>query len=88
MYPTRYLYIPDGWGGGGCGCGGGGSEVVELSHDFADAVIWNPAIVTDHNGEATITLTLPDTPGQWRLTLYAVTADTQVGETAVTLTTE
>jgi hypothetical protein len=69
---------------GGCGGDGGWSELPSISTPAG--VFWEPALTTDANGELTITLTLPDAPGQWRLTAAAVTLDTQVGETALRVT--
>ena len=74
---------------GGCGCGGGaGYPQNEMSSHFQSFSLWNPTLVTDHNGEATFTITMPDTVGEWRVTLQAVSADTQLGDTAVTVTTK
>ncbi len=41
---------------------------------------WNPAIVTDDKGKATITLTAPDRSTAWKLTAKGVTAETLAGE--------
>lgn len=70
------------WGGGfgGCGCGGGyWLEPTTLSSSFDAAAIWNPSLVTDANGEAAVTVTLPTGSTTWRITVAAATADTQVG---------
>lgn len=81
--PSRYM-VSDGFGGG-CGCGGWGGPAGGLTQDFSDFSAWLPALVTDANGEATTTLTLP-TAGAWRLTARAITADTQVGEAVSVIT--
>ncbi len=83
MRPTRHF--PYSGEFGGCGCGGWWGELAELTTDFSDTAVWYPSLVTDYNGEATITLTMPATPGEWRLTARAVTADTQVSETITTV---
>jgi uncharacterized protein YfaS (alpha-2-macroglobulin family) len=85
LRPLRSLYGEE---FGGCGCGGWWDEPGEPVNTFDNSVFWLPAVVTDHNGEARITVTLPTTAGQWRLSAYGVTADTQVGETAVTIATQ
>ena len=74
---------------GGCGCGGG--EMYpddEMSSHFHPFNLWNPSLVTDHNGEATFTITMPEVVGDWHISLQAVSADTQLGDTAVTVSTK
>lgn len=74
---------------GGCGCGGGAEYVrEELGSHYLSTTLWNPSLVTDHNGEATFTITMPHAVGDWRVTLQAVSADTQLGDTAVTISTK
>ncbi|MEX0587067.1 MAG: alpha-2-macroglobulin family protein, partial [Pirellulales bacterium] len=41
---------------------------------------WNPAIVTDKQGKATVTLTLPDRSTAWKLLAKGATVDTLCGE--------
>ena len=55
--------------------------------DFPDTGVWLPNLRTDFNGEVVVTLTLPDTLTTWRATVFAATADTQVGEATATVTT-
>ncbi|MCI0394725.1 MAG: MG2 domain-containing protein, partial [Chloroflexi bacterium] len=83
MVPSRDLTWDGGFGG--CGCGGWWEE-GDLAGDFGDVTLWFPGLRTNANGEATITLTLSDYPTTWRLSAWAVTADTQVGEASVTVT--
>ncbi|MCP4425491.1 MAG: hypothetical protein GY803_13440 [Chloroflexi bacterium] len=73
--------------GGGGGGGGGGDLAGNPRSDFPDTAVWFPALHTDHNGEAEIRVALPDNLTSWRLTAKAVTADTQVGETFINMTT-
>lgn len=75
MSPSRYLNL-GGMGGGG----DGGLSPSAPRSDFEDTAGWFPVLYTDANGEATVTLTLPDNLTSWRLTAKAITADTQVGE--------
>jgi protocatechuate 3,4-dioxygenase beta subunit len=82
MNPTRYLTWDGGFGG--CGCGGDGGYFLEFSSPATAATHWLPTLVTDANGEATVTLTLPAATG-WQVVAKAVTADTQLGETSLTL---
>ncbi|HEY1409138.1 MAG TPA: alpha-2-macroglobulin family protein, partial [Promineifilum sp.] len=81
LAPGRYLYELGLGGGGG---GGGGAP----RSDFPDTAQWLPALVTDENGEVTVTIPLADSLTTWRLTARAVTAeDTSVGEAVHKFTT-
>ena len=51
----------------------------------AETAYWNPAIVTDKDGKATVTFTLPEQSTAWRLLAKGITADTLAGEAAETL---
>jgi hypothetical protein len=78
-------YLPGGeMGGGG---GGGGYTAANPRSEFPDTAAWFPALHTDWNGEASITLTLPDNLTTWRMTAKAATVDTQVGEARVEVVT-
>lgn len=81
LAPQRYL-------GGGMGGGGGGDGGLAANPraDFPDTAVWFPVLQTDFNGEATVTVTLPDSLTSWRLTAKGATADTQVGETVRNIT--
>ncbi|MCA9934071.1 MAG: Ig-like domain-containing protein, partial [Anaerolineales bacterium] len=82
--PSRYLWES---GGGGMGGGGGdGDLIANPRQDFPDTAAWFPTLHTDWNGEATVTVTLPDNLTSWRLTAKAATADTQVGEAVANIT--
>uniref|UniRef100_UPI0035B1CF6C alpha-2-macroglobulin family protein n=1 Tax=Promineifilum sp. TaxID=2664178 RepID=UPI0035B1CF6C len=81
LAPGRDLY------GGGLG-GGGGDGLGNPRSDFPDTAAWFPALLTDANGEATVTIALADSLTTWRLTARAVTAaDTSVGEAIHKFTT-
>lgn len=81
MAPIRDL------GGRGLGGGGNGGDMAgNPRSDFPDTAEWFPVLHTDANGEATVTFALPDSLTSWRLTAKATTADTQVGETFVSVT--
>ena len=79
LQPTRYV-------GGGRGGGGDGFNLGNPRRDFPDTAYWNPAIVTDENGRAVVTVRLPDSLTRWRLLARAVTLDTQVGEATASFT--
>ncbi|MBI2864072.1 MAG: Ig-like domain-containing protein [Chloroflexi bacterium] len=58
---------------------GGGGEPGDPRGFFPDVAYWNPALKTDRNGEATVTVPLPDSLTTWRLTARGTTVDTIVG---------
>ena len=56
--------------------GGGGlfeAGIVDLRGEFVDTAYWNPSVVTDAAGMATIDLRLPDNLTTWRLDARALT---------------
>jgi len=55
-------------------------EGIEIREEFADTAYWNPRLVTDREGRAVVTLTLPDNLTTWTLHAVGLTADTRVGE--------
>ncbi|MGD8516371.1 MAG: Ig-like domain-containing protein, partial [Anaerolineae bacterium] len=75
LRPTRWLY-PEGAGQGG----GDGEGASVPRRDFRDTAYWTPALVTDENGEVTLTLQLPDNLTEWRVLARAITTDTLVGQ--------
>ncbi len=81
--PTRTFGF---WGGHGGG--GGGFEAANPRWSFPDMALWLPELTTDANGEAVVTMSLPDSLTTWRAVVKAVTANTQVGEASAPLVTE
>ncbi len=73
--------------GQGMGSGGGGEKgfdvfgVMDVRQDFPDTAYWNAFVVTDENGQGSVTITLPDNLTTWRMDGRAVTLQTQVGDT-------
>jgi hypothetical protein len=63
----------------GKGGGGGPAEEVMVRRDFPATAYWNPTLVTDADGTAQVTLTLPDNLTTWRMTAQGITRDTLVG---------
>ncbi len=59
---------------------GPGPVAALLRAHFPDTGYWNPSIVTDANGKATVTLRLPDNTTHWRLTAYGASRETRVGK--------
>jgi uncharacterized protein YfaS (alpha-2-macroglobulin family) len=65
------------------GGGGGGGEPVPppaVRQKFLDTAFWSAEIVTNENGEAQVSVTLPDNLTTWQTDLRGVTADTRVGQ--------
>jgi uncharacterized protein YfaS (alpha-2-macroglobulin family) len=60
------------------GGGGGGSPfergVIEVRANFLSTAFWQPSVVTDAEGYAKLSLTLPDNLTTWRLDVRAVSA--------------
>jgi uncharacterized protein YfaS (alpha-2-macroglobulin family) len=64
------------------GKGGAGAELDRdvIRKRFLDTAYWNAEVRTDAQGEARVTVDLPDNLTTWRATAKAVTADTLVGD--------
>ncbi|HKZ82375.1 MAG TPA: MG2 domain-containing protein [Anaerolineae bacterium] len=78
------------WLGGGMGGGGGGGDLLGNPRmNFPDTAYWNPAIVTDAEGRATVKVRLPDSLTRWRAVARATTADEfpRVGQATAAITT-
>jgi uncharacterized protein YfaS (alpha-2-macroglobulin family) len=79
----RLSYMPGGMGGGG----GGEAPASITRENFPDTAYWQAQIVTDANGEATVSMNLPDTLTTWQVLVRGLTRDTLVGETELELVT-
>lgn len=53
---------------------------VDVREEFSDTAYWNPAVVTDQNGQAVVKLALPDNLTTWVMRGVGVTDETHVGE--------
>ncbi len=61
--------------------GGGGADLASAPRrDFPDTAYWNPSLVTGSDGQASITLDLPDSLTTWQMRARAVTRETLVGQ--------
>ncbi|WZP00456.1 MG2 domain-containing protein [Isosphaeraceae bacterium EP7] len=59
---------------------------VEPRQQFVETAYWNPAVVTDAKGKATLTIKAPAALSEYRFTAKGVTgADTLVGQTTASL---
>lgn len=67
--------------------GGGGGDAGETSKrgEFKDTAYWNPSVITDKNGKATLTFTLPDNLTTWQLLAIGSTKAHTYGATAKTI---
>lgn len=59
--------------------GGGGDGEEKARGTFKDTAYWNPRIVTDDNGRATVSFVLPDNLTTWKIVAIAHTPATLVG---------
>ena len=73
---------------GGMGGGGGGEAAESVTREnFPDTAYWDAQIVTDANGEATVSMSLPDSLTTWQVLVRGLTKDTLVGETQLEVIT-
>ncbi len=68
--------IPESQAGGK----GGGGESNALRSDFRNTADWEAQVATDANGDATVSVKLPDTLTTWRADVRAVDGGTRIGE--------
>ncbi len=83
MSPSRVIMES-----GGCGGGGGGEMPPAVRSEFPDTSAWYPVIETDANGQAKVSIDLPDNTTSWRLTVKAVTLKHQVGQSIANIETK
>jgi uncharacterized protein YfaS (alpha-2-macroglobulin family) len=57
-----------------------GSTVIDIRKRFPDTALWVPDLITDGNGDAKVSLQLPDNLTTWRATVYGHTKNTMVGK--------
>ncbi len=55
-------------------------EDIRVRKRFLDTAYWNPSVLTDGKGEATVSFQLPDNLTTWRATVRGITLDTMCGE--------
>jgi uncharacterized protein YfaS (alpha-2-macroglobulin family) len=71
---------------GGKGGGGGGGEDGARA-DFRFTADWQPALRTDADGNASLSVRMPDTLTTWRLTARAITVNSLAGMAETTIVT-
>lgn len=52
----------------------------QVRRKFEDTAYWNATITTDANGQATVTVALPDNLTTWRVLVKAIAVDAKVGQ--------
>ncbi|MCK5641886.1 MAG: hypothetical protein KAJ19_13870, partial [Gammaproteobacteria bacterium] len=62
-------------------------EVYLVRSQFEDTAYWSADVVTDENGEAVISVTLPDNLTTWQAEARGVTKETEVGQAAAEVVT-
>ena len=65
-----------------------GAFLAALRDYFPETGYWNSRIVTDANGKATVTVTLPDSTTEWRFMSRGVTREILVGEMTAGIVTK
>jgi len=58
-----------------------------IRRNFADTAFWAPSVVTDANGEATVSFNWPDNLTQWQMLVRGWSESGQVGESRAEVTT-
>ena len=60
---------------------GGGSDLQEptVRQDFRSTAYWQPSVITDENGKATVKVSFPDSLTTWRATARGISRATDVG---------
>lgn len=56
-----------------------GEPNVQVRNDFRSTILWEPNIVTDSNGRATVKVKYPDSLTTWKTVVRAVTTQNQFG---------
>ncbi len=65
---------------GGSGEGASASDLAKRKRgEFKDTAFWQGRVLTDANGLATVTFTLPDNLTRWQIESLGITRDTKIG---------
>lgn len=60
---------------------GGGPDEPRVREFFPETFVFEPALITDHNGNATLSVTMPDAITTWRVTASASSSAGELGST-------
>ncbi len=69
------------------GLAGTGARLLSGLHS-PETGYWNPVVVTDESGQATLTITLPERSTAWQLTARGITTETMAGEATAKLSAQ
>ncbi|MCP4396090.1 MAG: tetratricopeptide repeat protein, partial [bacterium] len=67
---------------------GGAVFLQALREYFPETGYWNPTIVTDEDGKASVEFTLPDSTTKWRFSSRGISRETLVGESTAGILTK
>jgi alpha-2-macroglobulin len=67
-------------GAGGQRANPNGPFLEDLRRDFRDTAYWNPSLMTDVDGNARVTVKLPDNLTTWRLVVRGLTTNLRFGQ--------
>lgn len=59
-----------------------------LRRNFPDLASWNPSLLTDDEGRASVAITLPDNLTTWTMVVRGITADTRFGQSVTQISTQ
>ncbi len=77
---------PNAGAGDGDEGNGGGGDAPRVRRDFPETLYFNPAVITDPSGRATLELDLADSITQWRISSLGNSANGQLGSALGSLT--
>lgn len=60
----------------------GANAPAQVRSNFAETAYWNPMLVTNAQGKASLELTFPDSLTTWKINAHGITTGTAVGQTA------
>ncbi len=78
--------MPEVMPGGGADPEAGGAAGPKVRKDFPETLYYNPSLITDPSGKASVTLDMADSITEWRISTLANTADGVVGSTTGAVT--
>lgn len=70
-------------GSGGGRCGGGGGDLPSFANADGTVLYWNPELVTNTSGQASFSFT--PSPGNWTISVYAMSDSSSVANQTVSL---
>ncbi|MDQ2985534.1 MAG: MG2 domain-containing protein [Armatimonadota bacterium] len=82
FYPVRYSMVETSHSFPEIYLGDGDKDSAEFDvrRRFLDTAHWNPSVVTDENGEATVSVVLPDNLTTWRATARGLSVGSLAGQ--------